>query len=270
MPTQTDMREAVVTAVDSFTKLTGDGAGGTLQDMTVPVWANSIKHIAVTAGIDGATGLGNVLVKLTGATKFGDQILAMCGHANIGTTVSIAGERTQRDVDIPVIPGKALEIWGAFAGGDTGSPELGVTVTFSEKSGSHRYVTRQGAPATVDVWATLGTENGTTAVNDHITQGSKIDQIWVVAAYGATTQEPIAIYARIQGVGGCIAGNEHVFGACSYLVSDGTLADGAIFEGMVYDVDIACTPGTVRVQAVSAGAAVTVDPEVAVTLVYQA
>jgi hypothetical protein len=263
------MREGVVTGVDSFTKLTGDGAGGTLQDITVPTWANSIKHIAITAGVDGAAALGNILVKLSGATKFGDQILPMLGHSNIGTTVGIAGEKAQQDVDIPVIPGKSLELYGCFAGGDTGSPELGVQVTFSEKQGSHRYVTRQAAPTTADVWMTLNTENGTTAVNDHITQGSKIDQIWVVAAYGATTQEPLAVYARIQGVGGCIAGNEHTFCGPSYMVSDGTLADCALFEPMKYDVDIACTPGTVRVQAVSSGATITTDPEVAVCVVYQ-
>jgi len=269
MPTQTDMREGTVGTVDSFTKLVGDGAGGTLQDITVPQWAHSIKHIAITAGVDGATGLGNVLVKLSGATQWGDQILAMLGHANIGTTVAIAGEKAQQDVDIPVNPGKALEIYGAYAGGDTGTPELGVCVTFSDKPGSHRYVTRQAAPGTADVWSTLNTENGATAVNDHITQGSKIDQVWVVAAYGATTQEPLAVYARIQGVGGCIAGNEHTFCGPSFLVSDGTLADGAMFEPMVYDVDIACTAGTVRVQAVSSGATITVDPEVAVTICYQ-
>lgn len=269
MPTQTDMREGVITAVDAFTKLTGDGAGGTLQDITVPQWANSIKHIAITAGIDGAAGAGVIHVKLTGATIMGDQILAMVGHENVGTTVSIAGERTQRDVDIPVKSGKALEIWGAFAGADTGSPELGITVTFSEKPGNHAYVTRNALLVTADTWQTLNTENGTTAVNDQLTQGRKIDQVWVVAAYGATTQEPEAIYARIQGVGGCIAGNEHTFGGPSYMVSDGTLADGAIFEGMIYDVDIECRQGTVRVQGVTSGAAVTVDAECSVTVVYQ-
>lgn len=269
MPTQTDMREGVCAAVDTFVKLVGDGAGGILQDITVPSWANSIKAISITAGVDGAAGCGNVLVKLTGATTMGDQILAMCGHANIGVTVALAGERIQRDVDIPVKPGKALEIWGCFAGGDTGTPELGVCVTFSEKAGNHAYVTRQALLTTVDVWQTMNTENGVLPVNDHLTQGSKIDQIWVVAGYGATTQEPIAIYARIQGIGGCIAGNEHTFCGPSYLVSDGALADAAIFEPMTYDVDIACRPGTVRVQGVTSGLAVTLDAEVAVTIVYQ-
>ena len=269
MPTQSDMREGVVTAVDTWTKLTGDGAGGTLQDITVPKWANSIKHLAITAGVDGAAAQGNILVKLTGATKKGDQILAIAGHSNIGTTVAIAGEKIQMDVDIPVEPGKALELYGCFAGGDTGSPELGIGVTFSEKTGTHAYVTRQAAPATADVWATLNTENGVTTVNDHITQGRKIDQVWVIASYGATAAEPLAVYARIQGVGGCIAGNEHTFCGPSFLVSDGTLADGCFFEPMKYDVEIPCASGTVRIQAVSSGATVTTDPEVAVTLVYQ-
>lgn len=269
MPTQTDMREATCGTVDSFTKLTGDGQGGTLQDITVPLWARSIKHIAATAGIDGAAGTGNVLVKLSGATVHGDQILAMGSHANIGTTVAIAAGLMQYDVDIPVQPGKSLEIYGAFAGGDTGTPELGVIVTFSDKPGNHRYVTRQALSATVDVYSTLNTENGTTTVNDHITQGSMIDQVWVSVGYGATTQEPIAVFARIQGVGGCIQGNEHTFGGPSYLVSDGTLADGFVVGCMVYDVEIPCTPGTVRVQAVASAASATIDPECAVTIAYR-
>jgi len=270
MPTQTDTREGVVTAVDTFTKLTGDGAGGTLQDITVPNWANSIKHIAVTAGVDDAAVSGNILVKLTGATRFGDQIIGMGAHMNIGTTVGLALAPLQQDVDVPVIPGKALELYGAYAGGDTGSPELGITVTFSEKSGSHRYVTRQGTLTTVDVWNTLSTENGTTAVNDHITQGSKIDQVIISVGIVPTAAEPVAHYARIQGVGGCLQGNEHTFGAQSYICSAGTIADCALSGNMVYDVDIACAPGTVRVQGVKSGAASTGVPEMAVTLVYQA
>lgn len=270
MVTQTDMREATCATVDTFTKLTGDGQGGTLQDMTVPTWAKSIKHIAATAGIDGAAGAGNILVKLAGATQHGDQILAMMGHENIGTTVGLAQCVAQYDVDIPVVPGKALEIYGCYAGADTGTPELGVTVTFSDKGGSHKYVTRQGLTTTADAYSTLTTENGTTAVNDHITQGSMIDQIWFVVGYGATTQEPIAVYGRIQGIGGCLKGNEHTFGGPSFLVSDGTLADACMSPGMVYDVEIPCTPGTVRVQAVASAASATIDPECAVTLAYRA
>jgi len=255
--------------VDAFTKLTGDGAGGTLQDITVPTWANSIKNISASVGVDGAAGAGVVHVKLTGATVYGDQVLALVGHTNAGTTVGIAGAAVQMDVDIPVKPGKSLELYGAFAGADTGSPELGVTVTFSEKPGNHAYVTRNALLTTVDTYQTLNTENGTTTVNDHITQGRKIDQVWIVAGYGATGTEPQALYARIQGVGGCIAGNEHTFSGPSLATSDSTIADTAFFKAMKYDVDIACTPGTVRLQGVSSAAAATIDPECSMTVVYQ-
>jgi len=269
MPTLSDIREGVVAPVDSFTKLTGTGQGDTVQDMVVPQWANSIKHLAVCLGVDGGVGQGNALVKLSGATKYGDQILAVGAAANIGTTVAIAGAPIQMDVDIPVIPGKSLEIYGAWAGDDTGSPEFGVGVTFSEKAGNHVYVTRQGDPGTADTYATLTTENGTTAVNDHITQGKNIDQVLIAASYGTTTQEPQALYIKIVGVGGCILGNEQLFCGPSSLVSDGTLADGYIHGVMKYDIDVACTPGTVRVQAVSSGATITYDPMVAVTLAYR-
>jgi hypothetical protein len=237
--------------------------------MVVPQWANSIKHLAVCLGVDGGAGQGNALVKLSGATKYGDQILAVGAAANIGTTVAIAGAPIQMDVDIPVIPGKSLEIYAAWAGDDTGSPEFGVGVTFSDKQGAHVYVSRQGDPGTADTYATLTTENGTTTVNDHITQGKAIDQVLIAASYGSTTQEPEALYVKIVGVGGCIFGNEQVFCGPSFLVSDGTLADGYIHGVMKYDTDIPCTPGTVRVQAVNSAASATDDPMVAVTLAYR-
>ena len=229
----------------------------------------SVKHIAASAGIDGAAVTGNVLVKLAGATVHGDQIITMGSHGNIGTTVATAAAPLQLDVDIPVQPGKSLEVYGCLAGGDSGSPELGVSVTFSDKSGSHRYVTRQGLTATADAYSTLSTENGTTAVNDHITQGSMIDQVIFAVGYGGTTQEPMVVYGRIQGVGGCIQGNEHVFAGPSFLVSDGTLADGYVCGPMVFDVEIPCTPGTVRVSAVCSAATATIDPECAMTLAYR-
>ena len=268
MPTQTDMREGTLATVDTFTKLTGDGAGGTLQDSTVPTWARSIKQIGVCAGVDGAAVSGCIMVKLAGATKFGDQVLCVAGHGNIGTTVAVAAATIVLDVDIPVTPGKACEIYGSYAGGDSGTPELGVSITYSSQEGKHAYVSRQGTLTTVDVWNTISTENGTTAVNDHLTQGSKIEQVWVAVGIVPTTQEPVAHYARIQGIGGCLEGNEHTFCAPSYLVSDGTLADGYITGPSVYDVDIPCRPGTVRVQGVKSGAASTGTPELGVTLVY--
>ena len=268
MPTQTDMREGTLATVDTFGKLTGDGAGGTLQDSTVPTWAHSIKQLAVCAGVDGAAGSGCIMVKLAGATMHGDQIFCVAGHGNIGTTVGCAMATTIYAVDIPVQPGKALEIYGAYAGGDTGTPELGVSVTYSDQPGRHAYVSRQGTLATVDVWATISTENGATVVNDHITQGQKIEQVWVAVGIVPTTQEPVAHYARIQGVGGCIEGNEHTFCAPSFTVSDGTLADTIMSGAHVYDVDIACRPGTVRIQGVKSGAASTGTPELGVTLAY--
>lgn len=268
MPTQTDMREGVITAVDSFTKLVGDGAGGTLQDSTVPTWARSIKELAVCAGVDDAAVSGCIMVKLSGATTKGDQIFCVGSHANIGTTVAIAAVPLKFAVDVSVQPGKALEIWGSYAGGDTGSPELGVSVTYSEKAGTHAYVSRQGTLTTVDVWNTISTENGTTAVNDHLTQGSRIEQVWVAIGIVPTAAEPVAHYARIQGIGGCLQGNEHTFCAPSYLASAGTIADGYIVDPMIYQVDIPCTPGTVRVQGVKSGAASTGVPELGVTLCY--
>lgn len=269
MPTLSFVREGIITTVDSPTKLTGTGQGDTAQDQQIPTWAHSIKHLACTTGVDGAAGQGNIIVRLTGATQYGDQYIAMGSHSNIGTTVAVAAGKIELDVDIPVIPGKSLEVYGILAGDDTGSPELAVTVTLSDKPGGHAYQTRQGDPGTADTFATLTTENGTTAVNDQQVMGKAIDQVIIAASQGPTTQEPYTTLVRIQGVGGSIFGNEHAFGGPANLTSDGTLADGYIVGAMVYDVDIPVTSGTVRVQAVDSGASVTDDSMVAVTLAYR-
>jgi hypothetical protein len=268
MPTQTFMREAVVTGVDAFAKLTGGGDGTTLQDIVVPSWAHSIKAVKAGVGVDGAAAAANILVSLRGATQYGDQILAMGSYTNIGTTVALAQAVFKRDVDVPVVPDKSLEIWACIAGGDSGSPEVQVEVTFSEKAGSHAYLTRNAALTTVDVWQTLNTENGTTAVNDALVQGKMIDQVWATVGLSPTTQEPHQVAFRLQGVSGSIAGNEHTFTTSSNLISDGTLADGCLDTGVVNDVAIAVTKGTLRIQGVDSSATSTADPELAVTVCF--
>lgn len=268
MTTQSFLREAVVTGVDAYTKLTGGADGTTLQDIIVPSWAKSIKVVKAGVGMDGAAGSGNILVSLRGATQYGDQNLAMGGYTLIGTTVSLAQAVMKRDVDIPVIPGKSLELWACVAGGDSGSPEVQVQVTFSDKAGNHAYITRQAALATVDVWQTLNTENGTTTVNDPIVQGKMIDQVWAVVGLSPTTQEPHQVAFRLQGISGSIAGNEHVFTTTSNQISDGTLADGCLDPGTVDDVEIAVGQGTLRIQGVDSSASSTADPELAVTVCF--
>lgn len=269
MVTQTYMREVVLTTVDSYTKCTGGGDGTTLQDIVVPDWAKSIKHVEIGLGQDGAAGSDTFQVSLRGATQYGDQILAMGAATNIGTTVALAQARMARDVDIPVIPGKSLEIWGCMSGDDPGSSEFQVEVTFSDKPGSHAYITRQADLATVDVWQTLNTENGATAVNDPIVQGRMIDQVWAAVGLKPTTQEPHQVAFRLQGIGGSIFGNEHTFTTSSNLVSDGTLADACLDPGVVKDVEIPVTKGGFRIQGVDSSASSTADPMLVVTVCFQ-
>ena len=269
MRTQSFVREgAVATAVDTWFKLTGDVLG-TAQDINVPSWAQSVKVVKAGVGVDGATASGNILVSLRGACKYGDQILAMGGYTNIGTTVAIAQGGMKRDVDIPIVPGKSLELWACVAGGDTGTPEVQVQVTLSDAPANHAYITRQRALATVNTWETCNTEDGTTAVNDPSVQGRMIDQVWAVVGLSPTTQEPHQVMYRLMGVSGSIEGNEHVFTSSSNLVSDGTLADATLDSGMVDDVAIGVTSGTLRIQGIDSSASSTADPELAVTVCFQ-
>lgn len=269
MPTLSEVREGTVGTADTFTKLTYLGSATASQDSVVPEWAHSIKQIAVSAGVDGAAVAGNVIVRFANATTHGNQTLALLSHGNIGTTVGIASVAGVYNVDIGVKPLANLEVYGCYAGGDSGTPELAVGYTFSDKPASHSYVTRQAALTTVDTWQTMNTENGTTAVNDPSTEGSKIEQVWTAAGYGSTTQEPQIALVRLQGIGRSIESNEHTFPCPSYVVSDGTLADTYCALANVYDTDIACKPGQFRIQGVSIGATVTTDPEVAATVCFR-
>ena len=268
MVTLTETREGVMAAVDSFTKLTGM-AGLTLQDSTVPHWARSIKEIGITAGIDGAAVCGVVGCKFAGATTHGDQIIYGLAHGNIGTTVGLAAADCVLPVDFGVTPGKNLEVYGVLAGGDSGSPEVGVTFTYSSAPAGHSYISREALCATADTFNELNTENGTTTVNSPMTQGKAIDQVLTMAGYGSTTQEPQVAYVRVRGVGGSIEGNEHTFGCTSYVVSDGTLADTFMSKCNIHNVDIPVRPGAMIIEGVSSGATVTTDPEVACTVAFR-
>ena len=256
-------------AVDSFTKLTGM-AGLTLQDSTVPRWARSIQDIGLTAGIDGAAVCGVVGCKFAGATTHGDQIIYGLAHGNIGTTVGLAAANgVIPGIGIGVVPGKNLEVYGVLAGGDSGTPELGVTFTYSDQPPTHSWISREALCATADTFNELNTENGTTTVNSPMTQGSAIDRVLTMAGYGSTTQEPQVAYVRIRGVGGSIDGNEHTFGATSYVVSDGTLADAFMSEACMFNTNIPVRPGSMIIEGVSSGATVTTDPEVACSVAFR-
>lgn len=268
MPTQTVLREAVVAAADTWTKLNG-GVGTTPDDIKVPKWANSIKNISCGMGVDGAAASGTIIVQLRGGVKHGTQTIAIGGHTNIGTTVALAQAPMQRDVDIAVEPQEPLEIYVALAGGDTGSPEVQVCVTFSDKTGNHSYATRQAALTTIDTWQDLNTENGTTTTSNPQVKGKRIVQTWAYVGLSPTTQEPHQVAYRIQGVDGSVFGNEHTFTTSSNLVSDGTLADACVDPGVLYDVDIPVTTGQFRIQGVDSSASSTADPELAVTVCFE-
>ena len=269
MPTQTVLREAAfATAANTYAKLNG-GVGTTPDDIKVPKWANSIKHIKVGMGVDGAAGSGCVLVQLRGAVKYGTQTLCLGAYTNIGTTVALAQAPMQRDVDIAVDPQGTLEIWAAVAGGDTGTPELQVELTFSDGESNHSYVTRQDALATVDTWQDVDTEDGNTATANPQVQGKRIVEVWSFVGLSPTTQEPHQVAFRLVGVDGSLFGNEHTFTTSSNLVSDGTLADACVDPGTINRVDIPVTSGQFRIQGVDSSASSTADPELGVTVVFE-
>lgn len=129
------LREGQIATADAWTNLTGDGAGGTSSDITVPQGTRAIKQIiAVCTG--GTT---------AGATTYGLKLL---GNGLVGTsshefclTSSVLGAGTLTDcnlirpivmdVDIPVQGGNQITVQAVPSGADQGTPECAVTLVFA-------------------------------------------------------------------------------------------------------------------------------------------
>ncbi len=269
MTTWNYMREGQMANVDTDYKLTGDGAGGTLNDIQTMSVQNRVSAIDVSWGFGATTAaVGTVIVILKGtAVKAGAQYFPVAANSGVGTSVTMAPiQLPTLNVDVALQPG-TLEIHAITSGGDSGTPEIMVTCTLDDKQSSGAfYLLREGQTGTADSWSTLvGT--GLADTNTDLTMpGSKIVQIIYAVGPGATAGA-CTHGCRLVSVQGSLPGGDQTFAGLSTAVGAGAVTDQTIIAPLIKNVDIAVVKGAqVKIQAVMSGAD-SGTPEQAVGLV---
>jgi len=263
------MREGQCAASDTWYKLTGDGAGGTLNDFIVPSGIGRAYRLSVSVGLANTAATGTVLVKLAGtAVPHGSETIAVAGYTGNGNATTLAMDNVEMLIDAPLQPG-TLEIWGCYSGGDSGTPELMIGVDMDEKKGSAWYITREGQTGTADSWTTLaGTGTGDTN-NDPVVPTGASNIVSVIHAVGPGIAAGAATYgARLLSISGSMPSGDQYFVGPSNTAGAGTIADIAIMRGKMNVCQIPVKGGTqIRVQAVMSGADQG-TPEQAITVVF--
>lgn len=132
--TVSTIREGEITAVDSFTALTGANGDSTNNAISIPPDVSSIKVIRVSATQDGSTaGAGSFNVKLTGDGLNVQQMFSCGGWANVGTETSdsTTSNVTEIECDIPVNQNGIISVFGGVAGSaDPGTASMSVELMF--------------------------------------------------------------------------------------------------------------------------------------------
>jgi len=263
------MREGQCANADTWYKLTGDGAGGTLNDFVVPQGIGRAYKLSVSVGLANTAAIGTVLIKLQGtAVPHGTEVIPVAGYCGNGSATTLAIEQIEIPIDAPLKPG-ILEIWGCFSGGDSGTPELMVGVDMDEKPGSAYYIVREGTTGTADSWTTLaGTGTGDTN-NDPVVPQGVSNLVSVIHAVGPGATAGAATYGvRLLSISGSLPSGDQYFVGPSSTAGAGTIADIAIVRPKLNICQVPVQAGgQIRVQAVMSGADQG-TPEQAVGLVF--
>ena len=132
--TVSTFREGEITALDTFTALTGACGDAVNNAVSVPPKVNSIRTIRVSHSQDGSTaGAGSYGVKLTRDGLDIQQLFSVGGWSNVGTETGTALDNavTVIECNIPVNQNGTISIFGGFGGSaDAGTVSMGVELLF--------------------------------------------------------------------------------------------------------------------------------------------
>lgn len=128
MPSYSFAREVQTGTVDAYVACTGDFAGGTASNVTVPPGCSKIYMIGVTWGVGATAGAGTCGVRLSGTGMAKEQRILLAAAANDGTAVTMDDVGIVHDVDCSVISGGQITIEVFNGGSDTGTPETGISL----------------------------------------------------------------------------------------------------------------------------------------------
>ena len=134
MGTVSTIREGEITALDTFTALTGANGDSTNNAISVPPKVSTIRGIRVSSAQDGSTaGAGTFNMKLTGDGLDLQQIFTCGAWSNVGTETSTAvtSDVTLIECNIPVNTNGIISVFGGVAGSaDPGTVSMSVELVF--------------------------------------------------------------------------------------------------------------------------------------------
>lgn len=126
-------REGAVTAVNTKTQLTTLGSETAPGSFLVPVQAKKLVGVIVAASSDLATaheGAHLIRVEGNGLPEGPESFLAAGIGVQVATGGSYSMRATEYKVDIPVIGGNNISVFGVNTGEDAGSCTHGITLVY--------------------------------------------------------------------------------------------------------------------------------------------
>lgn len=183
-------REGDATALDTRTQLTTLGSETAPGPLLVPQGMTHVVGVRIAQIFNMAAATSySALVRLEGpGLKNGPECIAAgAGGAAVATGGNGVNAAVTIPLNIPVIPGNEILIFGEMCGTDVGGVGFAVTLIFSDKPGEgeaeHRTFTVEGDIASVDSRTLLTTQGSVTAPSPVVPAGvKKIDKIIFAAA----------------------------------------------------------------------------------------
>lgn len=126
-------REGAITAVNTKTQLTTLGSETAPGSFLVPVQAKKLVGVIVAASSDLATaheGAHFIRVEGNGLPEGPESFLAAGIGVQVATGGSYSMPATHYKLDIPVIGGNGISVFGVNSGEDAGSCTHGITLVY--------------------------------------------------------------------------------------------------------------------------------------------
>lgn len=207
MAKQHRLREGEATAVDTKTQLTTAGSDTAPGPLMVPKGMKFITKIRAAAiqNMAAATSF-SAFVRLEGpGMVLGPQTFAVAAGGNaVATGGNGVNSAVQIPVNLPVIEGNEIQIFGEMAGTDIGQTGFCVGLEFSdtpnEGADAHKTLTVEGDLTTVDTRTALTTQGSVAAPSLIVpTDMTKIDKLIVAAASEGLANGNSSYFVRLGG-----------------------------------------------------------------------
>jgi hypothetical protein len=201
------LREGEATAVDTKTQLTTAGSDTAPGPLMVPKGMKFITKVRASAiqNMAAATSF-SAFVRLEGpGLVLGPQTFAVAAGGNdVATGGNFVNSTIEIPVNLPVVEGNEVQIFGEMAGTDIGQTGFVVGLEFSDTANDgaaqHKTITVEGDLATVDSRTALTTQGSVTSPSLVVpTDATHIDKLIVAAASEGLADGNSSFFVRLGG-----------------------------------------------------------------------